>query len=86
MTDKTEQDIARGKRAEQLLNDDLLKEAFAQLRAEYIKGWEETGARDTDARERLWQALQIIGKVHTHLTSVLSNGKLAMHELQTIKR
>jgi hypothetical protein len=86
MTDKLHQDAARGKRAEQLVNDELLTGAFTTLRADYIKAWEETGARDTDARERLWQAIQIVGKVQTHLKSVLNDGKLAMHELNAIKR
>jgi len=76
-----DKDIARGKRAEILLQDELLTEAFDTLRAEYIKAWETTGATHTDARERLWQALQIIGKVKTHLHSAVSNGKLAHFEL-----
>ena len=78
------QDQERGVRAAQLLESDLLKEAFAALEAQYIEAWRETGARDTDARERLWQALQIVGKVRGHLQAVASNGQLAARELAEI--
>ncbi len=78
--------VARGRRAEQLLNDELLKGAFADIRAEYIKGWEDSAARDADGRERLWLALQIVGKVQTHLKMIASDGKIALHEMQALKR
>lgn len=85
MTDP-EQAAARGKRAQQLLADELLKESFATLKAEYRNAWENSGPRDTDGRERLWQAFQIIGKVETHLTTVMSDGKIAQHELSRLTR
>lgn len=81
MTDHLDRDIARGKQAEILLKSELLNEAFETLRAEYLKAWESTGARDTDARERLWQAFQIVGKVKTHLHQAVDSGKLAHFEL-----
>ena len=82
----SEQDIARGKRAEQLLGDEMLKGAFATLKAEYLKAWETSPPRDTDGRERLWQAFQIVGKVETHLGNVLNNGKIAQHQLSGLTR
>ena len=84
MTDKLEQDIARGNRAEILLKDSLLSEAFDHLRTEYLKAWETTAARDTDARERLWQAVQIVGKVRTHLQSVVNDGKVARADVDAL--
>ena len=74
----------RGARAQRLLEDDLLAEAFATLDAEYTKAWRTTAARDTDARERLWQAVQIVAKVRDHLASVASGGKLARRELDDL--
>lgn len=82
----SEDDIARGRRAEQLLNDEMLKGAFATIKAEYLKGWESSGPRDTEGRERLWQAFQIIGKVETHLKDIMNNGKIAQHELARLTR
>ncbi len=84
MTDKLEQDVANGSRAQILLNDPMLTGAFDMLRTEYLKAWETTAARDTDARERLWQAIQIVGKVRSHLQSAVSDGKLARAEVDAL--
>ena len=84
MTDKLEQAVSNGNRAQILLNDPLLTGAFDMLRTEYLKAWETTAARDTDARERLWQAVQIVGKVRTHLQSVVNDGKLAKAEVNDL--
>src|SRR5262249_42749317 len=58
--DKLEAAIARGARAKELLGSELLKEVFAQIESDYIAGWRNTSARDTDARERLWLAVQVL--------------------------
>jgi Ribonuclease G/E len=81
MTDNLDQDVSRGKQALALLENPVITECFDTLRSDYLKAWEATSARDTDARERLWQAVQIVGKVRTHLNSVVSNGKLAQREI-----
>lgn len=74
----------RAARAEALMRDELLVEAFMTLDRDYIKAWRETPARDTDARERLWQAVQVVAKVRDHLTSTVNNGKLAARELNDL--
>ena len=74
----------RGARAQSLLSDELLTGSLRDLEAGYIKAWRETAARDTDARERLWQAVQVVGKVRDHLGSVVSGGKLAQRELNDL--
>ncbi len=75
---------ARGARAETLLRNELLQEAFAALEARYVEEWRVTQFRDTDARERLWQAVNIVRKVKDHLGAILANGKLAQRELDEI--
>lgn len=82
---QTRSDAVRGAQAEQLLGHELLNEAFLSLEAEYLNAWKATGARDTDARERLWQAFQIVGKVKSHLAMIASNGALARKELEEIE-
>lgn len=86
MDDKKAEAIARGKRAELLLKDDLIVESLTTLEADYISAWKATPARDTDARERLWQAVQVVGKVRDHLTIVLNNGKLAQREVDGLSQ
>jgi hypothetical protein len=75
------QDEQRGVHAETLLNDELLKSVFVTLRAEYLRAWETSKYNATDDRERLWQAVQIIGKVESHLKTLIQDGHLARAQL-----
>jgi hypothetical protein len=84
--DKLETAIARAARAKELLQSELMKEIFTQLEADYIAGWRNTCARDTDARERLWLAVQLVGLVKDHLIIVANNGKLAQAELDRLAK
>jgi len=85
VTDRIATDIARAKRAALLIDDDMLKEAFASLEADYTKFWKATDARDTDARERIWLAMQVVGKVQAHLNAVIANGQIAQADLEQLK-
>jgi hypothetical protein len=60
--------------------------AFTDLRAAYIAAWEGTKPADHDARERLWQAVQIVGKVEAHLKRMVDEGKVAARQLDEIAR
>ena len=86
MTDelKLRKDLESAARAQRLLEDDTFKSAFEKLEADYIAVWRQTPARDTDARERLWQAVNILGKVRDHLGSVVANGAVAKRELDDL--
>ena len=74
----------RAARAQRLLEDELLKEALDTLDRDYTRAWRETAARDTDARERLWQACQVVAKVRDHLANVVNGGKLAQRQLNDL--
>jgi predicted metal-dependent hydrolase len=77
-------DIARRARAQALLENELLQEAFARLEDRYLAEWRVTQFRDTDARERLWQAVNVLGKVKDHLGKIVSDGKLAQREIDQL--
>jgi hypothetical protein len=81
-------DLARRARAEELLANEILQEAFAALEARYVEEWRVTQFRDTDARERLWQAVNVLRKVKDHLARIVSDGRLAQKEIDemTAKR
>jgi len=76
---------ARGSKAQQLLDNELLKESFEALKQEYIDYWMATHINDDIGRQRLWQAVQIVGKVRDHLAKVASGGRMATKELSSIK-
>ena len=78
---KKTQDAAK---ASALLDNELLKEAFTSLEADYMKAWRNTMLTDQDARERLWQAVHLLNKVQDHLKKVVVDGKIAQSDLDTI--
>ena len=82
--DKLQESISRGARAEALLHNDLLREAFAKLEADYIDAWRTSPARDVDGRERLWQAINIVGLVRGHIVTIVNDGKLSQRQLNDL--
>jgi hypothetical protein len=84
--DKLLGSITRGARAEALLTNELLQESFVKLERDYIEAWKISPARDSDGRERLWQAVNIVGKVRDHLVKVANDGKLAQRQLNELAK
>jgi hypothetical protein len=81
---KMHRDSAAGARARNLLDNDLLTEAFKSLEESYAKGWRESDPLDTAAREKLYLAINIVGKVRDHLQKAVTNGKFAQDELKSL--
>lgn len=86
MTDesKLSKDAAKAARAKTLLESELLTEAFKSLEDNYTAAWRATLIDDVSAREKLFLAINVVGKVRDHLQSIVSNGKLAEKELQQL--
>lgn len=76
--------VDRQAKAEALLRNELLTEAFADLEQRYMQEWQLTNFRDTDARERLWQAVNVLRKVKDHLGKIMADGKLAQKEIDQL--
>lgn len=75
---------AKAARAQALLEDDLLKEAFSSLESAYTGAWRSTTIDDVTGREKLFLAINIVGKVRDHLTVIVNDGKLAVRELRDL--
>ncbi|XUM22251.1 hypothetical protein ACRAVF_01070 [Bradyrhizobium oligotrophicum S58] len=88
MTDESvlQQTAARGTRAKALLDDELLAGAFDVLEASYSAAWRQTQIDDVAGREKLFLAINIVGKVRDHLGAIIANGKLAEAELRELAR
>jgi hypothetical protein len=84
MTDKLQAAITKGAQADALLRSETFQGAFKLLEADYIKAWAATEPAETDARENLWRAVQILGDVRRHLHSAVSDGKIAQAELDRL--
>ena len=59
----------------------VARDPFEKLEDDYVAAWKTWPAADRDGRERLWQAVNVLGKVRDHLARVLADGKLAQREL-----
>jgi hypothetical protein len=83
--DRIETKIKRWHDAAQLLENPLLNEAFDALTAAYIEQWKLTRFNDTDGRDRLWQAVNCIGKVRDHFRLMCEDGKIAQAQLNDMQ-
>jgi hypothetical protein len=79
-----ERAAARAARAEALIDDELLSESFDALEKGYVAAWRATTVDDAVGREKLFLAINIVGKVRNHLVGVVANGKLARAELKEL--
>ena len=79
-------DVQRGQRAELLRNDPLVQEAFAALETAYTEAWRNSKALDSAGREKLWQAVQIVGLVQAHFGKVLNDGAVARRDLDDLAK
>ena len=50
------------------------------------RSWGPPFLKDAEGRERLWQAVQIIGKVESHLIQQVQNGKIAEADIQRLRK
>ena len=86
MTDefKLGEAAAKAIHAQDLLDNELLNEAFRGLEDNYAAAWRATTIEDVGGREKLFLAINIVGKVRDHLTAIVTNGKLAQAELKEL--
>ena len=84
--DNKEKQVRQGKRAEQLLNDPLVKTAFEDLLKIYKQEIFNTSFADDEKRRYLWVAYNMVDKIKGHLQSVMESGKLTQQELDQINR
>jgi hypothetical protein len=80
MTDEAR--LHRGSRAKEVLENEEFQAAFSAIEEELTEAWKLSPQRDAEGREKLFQALTMLGKVKASLQTTLETGKLAMLELQ----
>lgn len=81
-----EQERIRGEKARQILNDELVVEAFSLIEKQIIEQWEQAPARDKEGKEHLWIYYKVLKKFKAHLEDVLNTGKMAAIQLQEKKK
>lgn len=78
--------IERGKRAELLLADDLVKSIFDELAETIEKTWLATKGSETDVRERCWGAMQMLLKLREMMQHVAADGRIAQGDVDRMIR
>jgi hypothetical protein len=76
-----EERMYRGDKAREIIENDVYRDAFEQIRQELINAWEISPARDAEGREKIYLMLGLLGKVERALTATMEDGKIAKHEL-----
>ena len=84
--DKLQQEVSQSNKAKQLFENPLLKESFDKLKKLYAESLFNTGAKETEAREKLWLAYNVVGKVEQNLLEILDTGKLASKQLEDFRK
>ena len=81
-----EKQIREGKRAQVLLNDPLLKQAFEDLLETYKQEIFNTNFADDNRRRSLWMAYNMVDKIRGHLQTIMESGKLASKDLELLQK
>jgi FMN-dependent NADH-azoreductase len=82
--DKLHDRLTRAARAQEIVESDLFKEATQTIERDLIAAWKLTPLRNTEDRERLWQAVQLIGKMSEFFLAAISDGKIAKRQLDEL--
>ena len=78
--------MRQGKRAQVLLNDPLLKQAFEDLLETYKNEIFNTNFADDEKRRSLWMAYNMLDKIRGHLQTIMESGKLAQKDLELLNK
>jgi len=77
--------VMKGRKAQQLMEDETLGSALAKLENDQIWVFKSTRADETAKREQCWAMLRAIENLKTELTKVIDNGKVAQRAIERIQ-
>jgi len=69
--------IAKANHAKRLLEDELLKEAFAQVEKDIFEEWRMSGYADDNARSDMFHTLKGLERLKARLQAILDDGLVA---------
>ncbi len=76
----TQEEVDRGRDAENLRNSAVYKAAWAGVREGLIRDWARTDPDDVASRERIWISVTLLERLQRQLLEVANAGDLASHE------
>ena len=78
--------VLRAEKAEALLRNELLTEAFDYLEQQFIQAWWSSGIGEAEDRERIYQLSQNLEALKGYFQTVISDGKMAQSQIDEVKR
>jgi hypothetical protein len=80
------QELERGQQATELMEHPLMLEAFSTIRESYLTQWENSPARDTEGREKIWTYLKQLETLRSQMTTVMQTGRMAQEQRSLMER
>ncbi len=77
-----DEEVIRGHKAAQVLENELVKEAFEEVRKHILRVWETTPARDVEAREWTFKLYQASLKFEEIFKGYVDTGKVAADKIK----
>lgn len=82
---KARDKMARGAKAETLLRNEILRDAFEYLETEFTQAWKRSPIEDSASRERLYMLCQNLDALKGYINRVVEDGKLAKAALEELQ-
>ena len=77
--------MRKGQKAELLLKNEILIEAFEKLEQEYLNIIKNSDIADVEIRENAYKLIRSLQLLQRHIETVVSTGKIALHQLDVGK-
>lgn len=81
-----EQRIYQGNRAKEVLDNEVFQQVWADIEQELTDAWKTSPQRDADGRQKIFEAITMLGKVKAAITHTMESGKLALADLDYQER
>ena len=82
---KLASEMERGHKADLLMKNELLQEAFETLENEFTTAWKQTTYDQVVERDRLYNLCQALDSLKSYLASVAQNGRMAENQLNQMR-
>lgn len=83
--DKLKKELARGRMARDVLDNEVFAESFVSIRNRIFEEWAQSPIHDDETRHSLYLMSRLLDKLHEHLRAVMETGKVAEFNLKSSK-
>jgi hypothetical protein len=81
-----EDQIRKGRKAQQILEDETLNTAIAKLEGEQLWAFRSSKPEESSKRETAWCMLQAIDGLRQELIKIMDNGKIAQKSAERTQK